>query len=837
MKRNFAVIGFIGVILGTCLFALGCEQSDDKAQKDQEEPVAGEGEGKGEVGGQGEGEGEGEWGEDQLDSASHSGSMDTPQDEAETDNVEPEPQCDTDKPVTLYLSADDSNSMAGATVARALIRQQQVVFKAIRTYEFLNYYSFDFTPAEPGTVRVEADMSKNDDGTFNLQIGVRAPDQDIATRRSMNLSLAIDTSESMGWGKEGSRGLDRAIESCRALAGALKKGDVVSVLLWNSKQTVALDAHRVAGENDQALIGVCESLSASGRSDLGAGLAKAYQLCEKSFDVARINRVILISDGGANLNSDDRQIIADKAKSSMGDGIYLMGVGVGDPWNYSDQSMDSVTEAGKGAYVFIDTMEEAGKTFSEQLLSNLELAALDVRVELNLPPTFSIKKFHGEQISTVPDEVEPQHLGMGDAMIYHQVLESCDLEAVSPDATIRVVASYTTVDTHEKASSVFEVPISTLLDTPSPRLLKGNAVVAYAECLKEVRSVAHGEALPLIDNALDAADTALSALPEDRDLAEIQELLVAYRRVFEAGPVERNPGPSKHPIGQVIGEACNCNAVGTSLVNLSCALELCDPEVLISQTRESPTNSSMSNSFAALTHYGNPGNDLSPPRGRSFAVMATGPVEGTHHSEDLGGGSVEDPFDRFGSAAYNVMEWRLRLRAPDNAHGFRLQYLFLSEEYDDYIGSRFNDKFYIRLEAGSTNGGEPTVINYGKCRDEDEYFDFRCSPGNPYCTPGERYCYIAINSGLSECCWYQGCPNGRATTDISGTGFECAANSADGPGFGSSTGWLKTEWPIEPGEEFHLVFHIHDTGDGIFDSAVILDDFSFMTAVEPGTAH
>ena len=44
-----------------------------------------------------------------------------------------------------------------------------------------------------------------------------------------------------------------------------------------------------------------------------------------------------------------------------------------------------------------------------------------------------------------------------------------------------------------------------------------------------------------------------------------------------------------------------------------------------------------------------------------------------------------------------------------------------------------------------------------------------------------------------------------------------------------------TEWPIEPGETFTLTFHLHDTGDGVYDSEVILDGFEFLGSVTPGT--
>jgi hypothetical protein len=115
------------------------------------------------------------------------------------------------------------------------------------------------------------------------------------------------------------------------------------------------------------------------------------------------------------------------------------------------------------------------------------------------------------------------------------------------------------------------------------------------------------------------------------------------------------------------------------------------------------------------------------------------------------------------------------------------------------------------------------------------YYDFI----DPVCSdhPYDHCCYIAINTALSECCWYAGCPSGYWTTDIGGTGFSCASSSSsDTSGTGSSTGWLTTTWTIEPQETFDLTFHVHDTGDGIYDSEVILDNFTwYATPVSPGT--
>jgi hypothetical protein len=112
-----------------------------------------------------------------------------------------------------------------------------------------------------------------------------------------------------------------------------------------------------------------------------------------------------------------------------------------------------------------------------------------------------------------------------------------------------------------------------------------------------------------------------------------------------------------------------------------------------------------------------------------------------------------------------------------------------------------------------------------------------CAAGDAACDEGQKYCYIAVNSAFSDCCWYNGCAgfDPATATDIAGTGFECAADGADGFANGSSTGWLQTSWPIVGGETFALTFHIHDTNDGVWDSEVILDAFEFLKDPEQGT--
>ncbi len=299
-------------------------------------------------------------------------------------------------------------------------------------------------------------------------------------------------------------------------------------------------------------------------------------------------------------------------------------------------------------------------------------------------------------------------------------------------------------------------------------------------------------------------------------------------------------------------DCSDCDNTGSSLENMACAFDVCKVDgtsVLVEQeyttaTPFNPDTCVLEDSYEAVERFGDPSNELTPQKYGSYALMATGFAEGTVHDQSCCNsgnpvgpcGEVSDPFSSDTGFMFDVVEWRMKLTTPPGAKAFRFKYVFFSAEYDDFVSSKFNDKFYVFIEAESTNGGERTIINFTRCRDPEEYYDFICEEDQTGCEEGEKYCYIAINAAFSDCCWYDGCPDGQGETDISGTGYSCAPNEGnDGSDNGSSTGWLQTTWTVDEGETFTLIYHLHDTADSIFDSQVILDDFQFITEPDQDT--
>jgi Ca-activated chloride channel homolog len=459
-------------------------------------------------------------------------------DDDDDDDDIPDYACPEDTSSTvLFLSADDSNSQASPVVARAIIEQGGIMPSGkVRTYEFTNYYSIDYAAPAFGEINLVPQLRPRSNSQFateyTLQIGAQS--HQTSERRSIALTLSLDTSGSMA-----GQSMSMLRETCKEIASELRAGDIVSMVEWDNSTNVMLNSHTVSGSNDPTLLAIINNLSAGGSTDLHGGLVRAYELAEDNYQSGWLNRVVLISDGQANTGVTDINLIAGAADDSEGEGIYLVGVGVGDAYNYfNDTLMDKVTDAGKGAFVYIDTAAEALKQFSgSRFFANMEIAALDVRVRLEMPYYLIMDEFHGEQMSEDPDQVDPQHLGPNDAMVYHQFLVACDEALVEETDTIDVSATYTDPFTLENKSVQVEMTIAQMLAANADQLLKGDAIVTYAEALKRIDQKIYSDptaALQICQEAKLTVETARTALGGDADLTEIAALLQTYETTISS---------------------------------------------------------------------------------------------------------------------------------------------------------------------------------------------------------------------------------------------------------------------------------------------------------------
>jgi Ca-activated chloride channel family protein len=131
----------------------------------------------------------------------------------------------------------------------------------------------------------------------------------------------------------------------------------------------------------------------------------------------------------------------------------------------------------------------------------MEVAARGVQIELTMPWYFQMHKFYGEEYSSDPKEVEPQHLAPSDAMIFNQVLKACDPGIINAADTITVRAKWKTPLAYLDQQTEVTMTVGDLLSAQKNGLPKAKAIVAYAEALKAPSKLAFDDALALISKA------------------------------------------------------------------------------------------------------------------------------------------------------------------------------------------------------------------------------------------------------------------------------------------------------------------------------------------------
>jgi len=457
---------------------------------------------------------------------------DTGDDDATGDDDTTEPEvCDevTTEPRTLVMSADDSNSQAAPALARQWIREGVAIDGGMRPYEFLNYYTFNYPAASAGHVDILPQMHVNDDGDYAILVAVVAPDWDAVGRRPRSITFSVDRSGSMG---------GQPLRNVRAtmceIAGNLQQGDIVSVVTWDSSTSTPLENELVDGPFDADLMAVIDSLNSGGSTNLNAGLTRAYELAEAAYDEDRLNRVLLMSDGGANTGQTDEDIIAVHSEDGDAEGIYLAGIGTASTAHYFDERlMNQVTDAGKGAYVYIDTADEADHIFGddERFLSVMEVAAREVHLAITLPAGYALQVFHGEEVSGDPHEVEPQHLSPNDAMLYHFVIADCDPANHDGSETFEFRVDWTHPATREAMVDNASFTLDEMLASADSQIVKADAVVEYAKTLIDAPQLTTADGIALIDETIAQVQDAY-AQTGDEDLQEIASLLEEYKHAM-----------------------------------------------------------------------------------------------------------------------------------------------------------------------------------------------------------------------------------------------------------------------------------------------------------------
>ena len=155
----------------------------------------------------------------------------------------------------------------------------------------------------------------------------------------------------------------------------------------------------------------------------------AYEQAAKSLKPGAVSRVIVLSDGDANVGSHTHEEILKIIAGRVKEGVTLstIGFGVG---NYHDQTMEQLANKGNGNNFYIDNIDAAKKVFQEQIGATLEVVAKDAKFQVDFDPKlvsrYRLVGYENRDVADTDfrnDQVDAGEIGAG-----HQVTAMYEVE-------------------------------------------------------------------------------------------------------------------------------------------------------------------------------------------------------------------------------------------------------------------------------------------------------------------------------------------------------------------------------------------------------------------------
>ena len=253
---------------------------------------------------------------------------------------------------------------------------------AVRVEEFVNYFDYDsyVTPQDdPFAVNLEAMPDPFRPGHHILRVGVQGKEISRDERPPIHLVFLVDVSGSMGSADK----LGLAKESMHMMVDSLREDDTVALATYAGRVARILEPTSAA--NKQAIHAGIEGLQSGGSTAMSSGIDMAYEMAMERFEPGHENRVVVLSDGDANVGRTSWDEMLSQIKSYADQGVTLSTIGFG-MGNYQDHLMEQLANKGDGNNYYIDDRVQAQRVFVEQLGGTLVTIARDTKIQVEFNP-------------------------------------------------------------------------------------------------------------------------------------------------------------------------------------------------------------------------------------------------------------------------------------------------------------------------------------------------------------------------------------------------------------------------------------------------------------------
>ena len=280
---------------------------------------------------------------------------------------------------TFSLSISDTSfKMAKASMARGE-RPDPSSIKIEQFYNAVDYGDPAPGPNEAVAGRVEQAAHPIIPGRNLVRVAVRTGAAGRSAAQPLRLTLLVDQSGSMA------RDDRRAAMTLalKQLAGLLTKNDLVTVIGFSRSPRLLADA--LTGDQAAKLNELVNQAASEGGTNLEEAMILGEQLAMRHQMAAAQNRIVLFTDGAANLGDADPSRLAEKVIAMRQKGLAFDIAGIGTT-NLNDQLLAELARHGNGRYCVVGAETDADGSFARQLAGAFRPAAENVKVQVRFNP-------------------------------------------------------------------------------------------------------------------------------------------------------------------------------------------------------------------------------------------------------------------------------------------------------------------------------------------------------------------------------------------------------------------------------------------------------------------
>jgi Ca-activated chloride channel homolog len=424
---------------------------------------------------------------------------------------------------------------ASYSISRRKLQQEGSLppIASVRVEEFVNYADYDYPQPDgkdPFAVSMEAMPDPFRSGHHVLRVGIQGKEVPRSERKPIHLVFLVDVSGSMSSPDK----LGLAKDSLQKLVSGLREDDTVGLCTYAGR--VARILEPTSAGNVRQIRDAIQSLESGGSTSMSAGIDIAYQMAMEQFKPGHENRVVILSDGDANVGARSWDEMLSQIKVHADQGVTLSTVGFG-MGNYRDTLMEQLANKGDGNNYYIDSEQQAHRVFVDEFGGTLVTIARDVKIQVEMnPEAIAAWRLIGYENRDIADkDFRNDRVDAGEVGAGHEVTALYDVilkDGYAPElATVRLRWEQPGADSKatERSYGFGRADLVQGLTSASRETRIAYASATFAEVLRQSPHVQELSLEPVIRLAQGAAR------PGEKDDQELIALMQRARQLGAGG--------------------------------------------------------------------------------------------------------------------------------------------------------------------------------------------------------------------------------------------------------------------------------------------------------------